>query len=178
MQCIANPRDLHAALVPTGTYWRELSSRFQDLDQTVLQIVSTPLFQHTYGTAYGSPTKEEMLLDARSATSLLANNVFSFTEIQVFGELGLVSHMSHGLALAARHLRARASTIPPQQFVQTVRMRAFTYILKLIGEDLANPRPTLEKVVRGLDINEAERMSLLQASLANVINQSSKLVLH
>jgi len=177
MQCQANPCDLLAALTPTRVYWRTLQRRIEDLDETVNMIVSTPFFQHTYGSVHGV-TPEEMIMDVRSATGLLASNIFSPVEIQAFVDLGLIQYMNHGLALAARHLRARAPTIPDQVFVQTVRLRAFSFILKLVGEDLKEPRPVLQDLVDRLQVTDGERMSLLHAAIANVINQSNKIVLH
>jgi hypothetical protein len=177
MQCIATPCDLLAALTPTSLYWRTLQSRIEDLDRTVTLIATEPLFQHTYGSVHGRDLRE-MLLDIRSATSLMAANIFTRNEIETFCDLGYVFYLNHGLALAARHLRPRAPTIPDTIFVQTARMRAFSFILKLLGEDLKEPRPVLQDLVGRLDLDEQEKMSLLHAAMVNCANQSSKIVHH
>lgn len=179
MEQITTPTasDLLSALMPTRNYWRSMAERFNDLDGSVEAIVQQPMFQHVYGSVHGADLTG-MLEDVRSGAALLASRLFHTSELEVFIEMGLTSHLNNGLALAARYLRPRAATIPTEVFVSTARMKSFTFILKLVGEDLKVPRPVLQALVERLELDQASQMSLLQATLANVVNQSSKIVLH
>lgn len=173
-----NAGDMLAALTPTRGYWRTLQKRVDgDLNEVLEAIIQTPLFQHTYGAAYGMQL-EDMIEDVKSATGLIVGHIFSANELMVFSGMGLLTYMNHGLALAARRLRDRQGSIPPDAFVEHARITAFTYILKLMGEDLKDPAPTLQAVIEQLEISPPQRLSLLQASMANVLSQSRKIVLH
>lgn len=173
-----NPSDMLAALTPTRLYWRNLQRQVDgDLDELLANIVNTPLFQHTYGSVRGLDL-DEMIEDAKSATGMIIGNIFSANELMLFTGMGMLSYMNHGLALAARRLRDQQNSIPTQAFVPHARMTAFTFILKLMGEDLKNPAPTLHEIIEQLEISPPERLSLLQATMANVMTQSRAITLH
>lgn len=174
---ITDPRALIAALSPTGGYWRSMSEKFEALDETVHAIVMAPLFQHTYASVHGSSV-DDMILDVRSATSLLASNIFHPDELEVFVAKEVVPQMNQGLALAARDLRRRAPTFPTQTFVELARNVALTYVLRLIGEDLKDPRPVLKEMLAQMKLTDRQRMALLQAAVLNCHRRSSKIVLH
>lgn len=178
MQCTApEPRDLLAALMPNQSYWQNLQSQVEDLDRTLSMYANQPMVQHTYGSVHGRNWRE-MVIDLRSAAGLLNANVFTSAEVDAFIELGMAEYVNPGLALAARYLRPRAPTIPDQILVQTVRTTAFSFVLRLIGEDLKEPRPVLQNLITRFEMEEREKMSLLQAALINCANQSKKIVHH
>ncbi len=177
METAINPGELIAALSPSRIYWRALSRRMDGLDELVHLMAQSPMFQYTYGSIHGLDTFN-VINDLRAATSLMAMSVFSENEIAYFHRRDLLGYVNHGLALAARYLRPRVSNIPVESLLDTIRSTVFSFILKLIGEDLKDPRPVLQEVVSHLDLSDSARMAVLQAALANVKNQSSKITVH
>lgn len=178
MEQLASPGGLIAALSPTRGYWRTLQSASGGgLDMLVQAIAQSPMFQYTYGLVHELDEKD-IILDLRAATSLMASRVLRDDEIAYFHTHNLMGYVNHGLALAARDLRPRIQNVPDSSVVGVVRSTAFTFILKLIGEDLKEPTPVLQDVVKHLHISDASRMSLIQASLANVSGKSSQIVHH
>ncbi len=173
-----SPGALVAALTPTRGYWRTLKSMSGNgLDELVQLIAQSPMFQYTYGMVHGLE-EDNIILDLRAATSLMANKILSDDEVRYFSTNDLMGYVNHGLALAARDLRPRVQNIPDSSVVGAIRTTVFTYILKLVGEDLKHPTPVLQDIVKHLHLSDAARMSLLRASLANVTNKSSQIVHH
>ena len=171
-------QDLIAALEPTRIYWRNMSRRFEELDEMVSMILETPLFQHTYVHTLQNPNPTDMIYDVRSGTGLLANNLFSLEEIRIFEKFQLSHYVNVGVVFAARHLRTRFTTIPASTFVESARTIAFTHIFKVIGDDLIDPRPVLEKLIESFDLPPEQKLSLFQAAMANTTLSSKSIVLH
>lgn len=164
-------REIIETLMSSRIHWREMKRRFTAIDDLVTSIVSTPLFQHTY-TQFASPLLESMIYDARSGAGLIANNLLSPAETTVFVEMGLVYHLNLGMALAARRLRFRLNTIPPHLFIAHARLEAFATVLAMIGKDLKDPRPIFQEIIERLPVSDEEKMSILNASMANLYNNT------
>jgi hypothetical protein len=141
-------------------------------------ILETPLFQHTYLHTLQNPNQSDMIYDVRSGTGLLANNLFSLEEIRIFEKFQLSYYVNIGVVFAARHLRSRFSMIPVNTFVDSARTIAFTHIFKVIGDDLLDPRPTLEKLIESFDLPPEQKLSLFHAAMANTTLGSKSIVLH
>ncbi len=174
---LASPGEVLTALTPSRLHWKQLVSRFGELDQLVQAIATTPLFQHSYFALYGRHV-EEMLQDIRSATSLLLCNMFTQAELDAFKERDVLHYVNQGLALAVPHLRKRLVTVDQSRCVEVCRMACFGFIFKQIAEDLADPRPLLTELVEQLEIEPSQRMSLIASVVTLFCPQSRSFTLH
>lgn len=173
----ATSGDLVQALTPSRIYWKQLSARYEHLDELVSAIACTPLFQHSYFTLYGKRL-EEMLQDIRSATGLLVCNLLTQKELQAFSDRRVVHYINHGLALAVPHLRKRLDSIDQSRFVEVIRMTCFSFIFKQIAEDLSDPRPLLTDLVKELEIEPSQQMSLIASVVSNICPASRSFTVH
>jgi hypothetical protein len=174
----ATANDLITALNPTRISWRHICRRSAGWEDVASELVSTPLFLHTYVHMTQVIDLPTMTLDVKSGTGLIANNIFTIEEIEEFTTRGLAYYLNAGMVLAARHLRTRQNTIPVETFVHVARTIAFSFILRLIGNDLTDPIPIFEMIVETLPIPDDQKMSLFHAAVANIALKPHAITLH
>ena len=174
---LATPEQVVAALSPGRLYWKELRRKWESAEDYVQAIIDTPLFRHVYRERHGR-NLEDMIMDVRSATGLLTNQLITAEELEMFESRGLIPYVSQGLALAAHSMRPRLASLNQGDFITNVRIACFSFILKLIGEDLCEPRQVLTELIDKLELDPARRMSLLAAAVASATDKSQRITLH
>lgn len=171
------PQAIRKALQLTVPYWNELSERHGWMDDAVQLYCNSPLFQYEY-TGTAARSSQEFIYDMRTSVALIANRLFTEQEVRAFHDEGFLLQLQHGVILAARILRERVQVMDLTKLVHTTRTMALTYALKVIGENMRDPRVLFRRVIERLEMDDHARMNLFQKSIMNTQAQSSRLVLH
>ncbi len=174
--CIS-PGDLVQALTPSRLHWKDIQSRYDNLEELVAYLASNPIFLHDYTTAYGY-SAGNMVMDIRSAVCMLVSRLFTDKELQAFVDRDMMHYVNHGLALSVPTLRKRVGTVSQERLVGVARMACLGLILKLIADDMAEPRSLLEALIGEFDLDTNQRQALLASVITNFCPHDRKFTLH